>query len=324
MWIFREEEIRELIRVNDEAIGAVEEAFTALSEGKVRQPPVLRVDIPEHRGELDVKTAVIQGEEYFAVKMSSGFFDNPKWGLPSLSGMMILFSTRPGVPEALFLDNGYLTDVRTAAAGAVAAKHLAPEEVDSVGVIGAGTQARYQILALAQVRPFRRLRVYARDPARGEAYAEEMTRRLSVEVRVADSAEEVVRNSDVVVTTTPATEPLIRAEWLHPGLHITAMGSDAEHKQELEPRVLERADRRVCDAKSQCFRLGEMRSAKEAGLLSEADVVELGEIASGRHPGRERQEEITVCDLTGTGVQDTAIALMAFRSLRANGLGTRL
>ncbi|MBH8596498.1 cyclodeaminase [Thermoactinomyces sp. CICC 10523] len=324
MIIFHEREIREVVQINNRAIAVVEEGFTSLATQKVAMPPIMRVDVPENNGEVDVKTAYIPGWDQFAIKVSSGFFNNYQKGLPSLSGMMLLMNTETGIPEAVLLDNGYLTDVRTAAAGAIAAKYLARENPDTVGVIGAGAQARYQMMALKQVRNFKRIMVYGPTQSRVEQYAKEMEEMLGVKVKIARSPEEVVKESEVVVTTTPSRSPVIKAEWLHPGLHITAMGSDAEHKQELEASVFSQADLLVCDVKSQCFRLGELHHGLEQGTISrESEIVELAEITSGMKSGRTDERQITVCDLTGTGVQDTAIAVFAYDQLSARGLGMR-
>jgi ectoine utilization protein EutC len=320
--ILTEKDIRQCVEFDREALAAVEVGFTRLADGKAVMPPIMRIDVPENNGEVDIKSAYVQGLDSFAVKMSSGFFDNRKLGLPSLGGMMILLSAKVGFPEALLLDNGYLTDVRTGLAGAIASKYLAPQRVRTAGVIGVGAQARYQMQALQLVRDFERVLVYGRVPERVDQYIEEMTDALNADVITAASIADVVRQSDVVVTTTPAKEPFLRAEWLHPGLHITAMGSDAEEKNELEPAVLGRADLLVCDSRSQVFRLGEHHHALAAGMITEDDdIVELGELTAGRHPGRQNEEQITVCDLTGTGVQDTAIALLAYRKAQEKKLG---
>jgi ectoine utilization protein EutC len=325
MTILTESEIRSCVTLDQEAISAVAEGFARLAAGEATLPPILRVDIPEHRGEVDVKTAYLHGLDRFAIKIASGFLDNYRLGLPTGSGMMVVVSARTGVPEALLLDNAYLTDVRTGAAGALAARHLARKEIETAGVIGSGTQARYQMVALKQVRDFRRLMVYGILPAQVEEYVAEMGSLLGVEVIRAGDVEEVVRCSDVVVTCTPSREPYLRAEWLHPGLHITAMGSDAEEKQELFPEVLASVDLLACDRKSQCFRLGELHHGLEAGLISREDeIVELGELVSGRRPGRTSDQEITLCDLTGVGVQDTAIALLATRKAAERGLGLQV
>ena len=312
--ILTEDELRACVQLDLAVIDAIEEAFRALARGGVVMPPIMRLDVEAYNGELDIKTAYVPGLDSFAVKMSSGFFDNHKLGLPSLSGLMILFNARTGQPEAVLLDNGYLTDIRTGAAGAVAARYLAPQHVQTAGVIGAGTQARYQVMALQQIRPFQRLLIYSQTAASVENYITDMGEQLGVDIIAAASPEQVVRESQVVVTTTPSRQPLVQADWLHPGLHITAMGSDAEMKQELAAEVLLRADLLVCDDKAQAFRLGELHHALEAGLLTEAaPVVALGDIAAGLVNGRSDDSQITICDLTGTGVQDTAVALLAYR-----------
>ncbi|MFQ6101399.1 MAG: cyclodeaminase [Anaerolineae bacterium] len=323
--ILTEPEIRQCVEMDQEAIAVVEDGFTRLANAEVTLPPIVRVDIPEHKGEVDVKTAHVRGLDSFAIKIASGFFENYRLGLPTGSGMMVIVSARTGIPEAVLLDNGYLTDVRTGAAGAVAARYLARMKIDTAGVIGSGTQARYQMMALKLVRDFRRLMVYGIVPDQVEQYAAEMAPVLGVEIVKAKDAETVVRNSDVVVTATPSREPYLKAEWLHPGLHVTAMGADSEEKQELHADVLGRADLLVCDRKSQCFRLGELHHGLEAGIISQDDpIVELGDLTSGRKPGRRSDEQITICDLTGVGVQDTAIALLAYRKAMEKNLGLRI
>lgn len=320
--ILTEAEIRQCVGLDLEAIRVVEEGFTNLAEGKVTMPPVLALPIPAHNGEVDVKTAYVNGLDSFAVKVASGFYDNYRLGLPSGSGMMLVLSARTGYPEAVLLDNGYLTNVRTGAAGAVAAKHLARREIQTAAVIGSGAQARFQMIALKQVRDYRRLFVYGIVPEDVRRYAAEMAPRLGVDVMVAPDEETAVRSADIVVTTTPSRQPHLKAEWLHPGLHITAMGSDSEEKQELEARVLSRADRLFCDRKSQCIRLGELHHGiREGAIREDHDVIELGEVTSGRKPGRTSDKQITVCDLTGTGVQDTVIALLAYHRGIEKGLG---
>jgi ectoine utilization protein EutC len=325
IYILTETELRKCIRLDMEAVDTIADGFSRLAQGGVDMPPIMRIEVPENNGECDIKTAYVPGFEGFAVKMSSGFFDNHKLGLPSLSGMLALLSTRTGVPQAILLDNGYLTDVRTGAAGAVAARHLARQDIRTAGVIGAGAQGRYQMMALKLVRDYERLLVYDLSAESAARYQAEMSEALGVEVILADSVDSVVRESDSMATTTPSKQPYLKAEWLHPGLHITSMGSDAEDKNELYPDVLGRADLRVCDRKSQVFRLGEHHHALEAGVITEdSPIVELGEITAGQHPGRQGDSQISVCDLTGTGVQDTVIATLAYQKARAMGLGLEI
>jgi ornithine cyclodeaminase len=320
--ILTEAELRRAVALDLEVVDAIAEAFSALATGQVVMPPILHMALPGANGEVDVKTAYVPGLPSFAIKVSPGFFDNPKQGLPSLSGMMMLLSATTGRLEALHLDNGYLTDLRTAAAGAVAARHLARADARVAGVLGAGRQAQVQIEALKLVRPIERVLLWARDPAKAEAAADRMAERLALDVLPVESAERLVLEADVVVTATPARTPLVVSDWLHPGLHVTAMGSDAADKNELHPDVLRRADLLVCDSRAQCAHLGELHHALAGS--AELAVTELGEVTSGRRPGRRSDGQITVCDLTGTGVQDTAIALLAYEKAIAAGFGTRI
>lgn len=318
--ILTETDLRRAVTLGAPVIKAVEEAFRLLASGKVIMPPILSMEIAEAHGEVDVKTAYLPGFEHFAIKVSPGFFDNPKLGLPSLNGLMILFSAKTGLVEALLLDNGYLTDVRTAAAGAVAARHLAPQTVETAGVLGTGVQARLQIEAAHLVRPFSKVLVWGRDPSKAEACARDIAERLGIDAQVA-SAERVVRDSQLVITTTPSREPVLKAAWLHPGLLITAMGSDQGGKNEIDPQAIAMATLYVCDRVSQAEKLGELRSAREAGLLQNVIPPELGEIVSGARTGRSSPHDIIICDLTGTGAQDTAIATHALRAAKAAGAG---
>lgn len=323
--ILTEDEIRECVKLDKDTVLVVEEGFSRLADSDVHLPPIMMIEVPENKGEIDVKSAHIEGYRSFAVKLASGFYENPSKDLPSGSGMMVLISAETGFPQAVLFDNAYLTNVRTGAAGAVVAKYLAPEEVTTAGVIGSGTQARFQMKALQKVRNFERLLVYSRTAENVREYISEMEPALGVEVISADGPEEVVRNSEIVVTTTPSHNPFLEADWLHPGLHITAMGSDTEHKQELFPEVLSSADLLVCDKKSQCFRLGELHYGKEAGLIDpNGDIIELGEITSGQRNGRSLDQEITVCDLTGVGVQDTVIALFCYQKAKERSLGLKV
>ena len=202
--IMTEAELREVVALDVETVDVIEAAFAALAGGEVVMPPILSMDLPAANGEVDVKTAYIPGFEGFAIKVSPGFFDNPKLGLPSLNGLMILFSAQTGLVKALFLDNGYLTDIRTAAAGAVAARHLAPEVVKTAGVIGTGVQARLQMQAAHLVRPFERVIVWGRDEQKAAECAKDLKNSLGVEAEIVSDPAQLVAESQLVVTTTPA------------------------------------------------------------------------------------------------------------------------
>lgn len=310
--ILTEQELRELVHLDMNAVECIESAFATLAHGGVVMPPILSMALEEYNGEIDVKTAYVPGIDSFAVKMSPGFFDNPKIGLPSTSGLMILFSAKTGVLEALLLDNGYLTDVRTAAAGAVATKHLSREDCESICVVGTGMQAQLQLKAALLVRPITKAVIWGRDNTKASRLAESVALELNLDVSSEEDLEQAVRNSDLIVTTTPSTSPLIKADWLQAGQHITAMGSDQEHKNELEAECLVRADVYVADRMSQTRKLGELRSAIQSGLINaESNFPELGDVVAVKVDGRTRDDQITIADLTGTGLQDTAIATLA-------------
>lgn len=323
MLVLREEELRRAVAM-PEAIAAVEGAFAALARGEARLPEPLHLEIPEAEGEVHLKGAHLAGAPFFAFKVASGFWRNPARGLPSGRGLMLAFDASTGLPAALLLDGGYLTDLRTGAAGAVAAKHLARERIESVGVVGAGVQARLQLEALAVVRRFRDVRIWSRTRTRAEACARDVAEAHGVPAEAVGSVEEAVRDADVVLTVTPSREPLVRAEWIAAGTHVTAVGSDGPEKRELDPAVLGRADVVVADRLAQCLRLGEIHQAVDAGILEPATVVELGDIVTGNARGRTKDAQTTVCDLTGVGVQDAAIAALAVERARALGLGREL
>jgi ectoine utilization protein EutC len=323
--VLTESELRQVVKVDHQAVAAIEDAFTWLAEDKVAMPPIMHIEVAEYQGDVDIKSAYVRGLDHFAVKIGAGFFQNYKLGLPNSPAMMIVISAKTGVAEAILLDNAYLTDVRTGAAGAVAAKHLAPSEVTTAGVIGAGAQGRYQMMGLKIVRDFKRLLVYDLDETRVKQYVAEMESTLGVEILPAAGVKEVIRRSQVVVTCTPSRQPYIEPSWLHPGLHITAMGADLADKQELAAEAVARADILVCDRRTQSFKMGEFQHAFKAGLISEASpVIELGEITAGRKAGRQNDDQLSICDLSGTGVQDTAIAHLAVELATRSGLGTEI
>jgi ectoine utilization protein EutC len=316
--VLTETDIRSVIGMDDESLTVVESVYPLITAGVATMPPIMRIDVPEHNGEIDIKSAYLPGHPGIAVKVSAGFFDNPSIGLPSLGGLMLLFDTETGVPRSALFDNGYLTDLRTGLAGAVAARHLSRSDATRVAILGAGVQASMQLEALRLVRPIDSAAVWSRDESRSTGFAAAQSERLGMPVSSADSIAEAVRAADIVVTTTPSTEPLLDHTMLAAGTHVTAVGSDAEHKQELASSLVATARPFVCDSIAQSRRLGELRAAVAAGL--DVEPVELGAVINGT-AGRTSESAITVCDLTGTGAQDTAIAGLAAARCEAADLG---
>ena len=271
-----------------------------------------------------MKTAYVPGFDGFAIKISPGFFDNPKLGLPSVNGLMVYLSARTGLVEALLLDNGYLTNVRTAAAGAVAAKHLSRADASVAAILGAGAQARLQLEALTLVRPIREARMWTRpaEAAQAAAAAAEMTEKLGIPVKAVADAAEAVRGADIVVTTTPASEPILQADWL--------VARPARHRHGLRRRAQERDRSGRLRPRDLCRRQpgadpAPRRTAPCAGGEDGRRRCGLRRARPGdrRHGARPpRADEITLCDLTGTGAQDTAIATLAVARAKAARAGT--
>jgi ornithine cyclodeaminase len=303
--VLRADDVRAALPM-DACIDAVEAALIAYSAGEAESPGVIHLDVPEARGEIHVKAGHIHGAPAYAVKVASGFYAHDP---PAIDGMVVVFDAATGAPTALLLDGGFLTDQRTGAAGGVAARHLAPEHVDTVAVVGTGIQARKQIEALREVRTAGEVRVWGRNAEHAASAAADVGGVATTTV------EEAIRGADVVITCTASTEVLVRSEWVADGAHVTAVGSDGVGKQELDPELLRRADVLAVDSLEQCRRIGELQHALDV----EARAVELGRISSGASPGRTAASQLTVCDLTGVGVQDVAAANAVMANIRGAG-----
>lgn len=310
MQIIALDQIKTILPVID-LMPAIEAGFRRYSAGQSVVPPVGELLLDA--GEVHIKYGYLNGGEHYVIKIASGFFGNPSLGLPTSNGMMLLFSQKSGTPEAILLDEGYLTDIRTAIAGAIAAKYLAPSTVRRIGVAGTGIQARLQLQYLQDVTPCRDVLVWGRGTKQLSTYQTDMAD-LGFNVQTTQDASQLLIECNLIVTTTPATEPLLLAEALRPGTHITAMGSDTPHKQELDPRILAQANIVVADSIEQCLLRGEISKAIGAGLLRPDDLVELGNVIDGKAAGRTSDEQITIADLTGVAVQDIQIATSVFEA----------
>jgi ornithine cyclodeaminase len=297
-------------------IPLIEEGFAAYSRGDAVVPPVGELVFEDPPGDVHIKYGYIKGDDFYVIKIASGFYDNPKFGLPSGDGLMLVFSQKTGVLEAILLDEGYLTNLRTAVAGAVVAKHLAPRQVSAVGIVGAGVQGRMQLDWLRRVRKFDEAVVWGIDEEELGAYRRDMES-PGLRIRTTLRAEEVAAAANLIVTCTPATAPILKAEWIRPGTHITAVGSDTAAKQELEAAILARADRVVVDSLSQSELRGEVYKAVSAGAITRDRLVELGRVISDERLRRASDDEITVADLTGVAVQDIQISKAVWLAIRS-------
>lgn len=290
----------------------IEAGFVAYSEGRSSVPPVGELILD--RGEVHIKYGFIRDQPWYVIKVASGFYKNPERGLPSGDGLMLVFEQATGRPVAALLDQGHLTDVRTAAAGAIAARYLAPKRVERIGVAGTGVQARLQVEHLKAVTPCRAVLAWGRSDERLEAYRQDVSA-MGFDVEVTRDVAELGERCNLIVTTTPSSDPLLKANHIRPGTHVTAIGSDAPHKQELEGGVLAKASLVVADSRSQCQERGEIARALETGAVSPDQVSELGDVIAGRAPRRAGDDQITVFDSTGVAVQDIQIASAVAKAL---------
>jgi ornithine cyclodeaminase/alanine dehydrogenase len=317
--ILTRSEVASLLTLAD-AIDAVEEAFRLYAEGRSLEPGLLHIDAPP--GEFHIKAGGLQLDRtYFGLKINGSFFQNRKrYGLPNIQGGIVLFDADYGYPLAL-MDSIEITIQRTGAAVAVAAKHLARPESSVVTICGCGNQGRVQLQALCQVLPITRAYAYDAIEEAAARFAAEMSEQLGIAVTAESNLERAAQQSDVVATCTPSKRFYIHKSYIRPGSFVAGVGADSPDKQELEPMLLV-GSKVVVDLLDQCKHVGELHHALEAGLLTEQDVHgELGAVVAGQVPGRTSAEEITVFDATGTALQDTAAAVLAYERALEAGLG---
>ncbi|PJO48133.1 ornithine cyclodeaminase family protein [Brucella pituitosa] len=319
MILLSKSEIQTLISIDDGAVSAIRDAYVAVTDGRGNVPPVGHLDLPRNNGECHIKYGYISGDPVFVVKIAVGFYDNPSIGLPSSNGVMVAASATTGQIVAVLSDEGWLTDLRTGIGGAVATFALCRSDSRRFGIVGTGTQSRFQARALAALagKPIH-FAVWGRSEVKANELANEL-QQDGLQVEVATDLADLCRDSDVIVTTTPSTTPLIKAEWITKGTHITAMGADTPGKQELDENIVVSADVRVSDISRQCLERGEFAVAFNKGLITENDCVELGQILSGKAKGRTSNDDITIADLTGIATQDIAITRTVLE--RVPGLG---
>ncbi len=304
--LFSPEEIRKRLETVDPVL-CVEEAFRSFSRGEAIVPPPGELIFHNPPGDVHIKYGYIGGGAVYVVKIASGFYENPRHGLPSSNGVMLAFDRQTGALAAILDDRGHLTDIRTAAAGAVAAKYLAPENVETIGVIGTGLQAELQVKFLQSVRPCKNILVWGRRAEAAESYAERM-RKDGYTVAVASSVEDVAERCRIIVTTTASHEPHLHGAMIRPGTHVTAMGADTPDKRELHADIFAAADLVAVDSRVQGALRGDLKGALDARTVELERVSELGQIIAGTAKGRSSAGQVTVAALTGLAVQDVAIA----------------
>ncbi len=309
-------EIKDVIQKNSavDLIQAIEEGFVMYSRKKVVVPPVGYLGFKHPPGDVHIKYGYIEGDEYYVIKIASGFYNNPSLGLNTGNGMLLLFSQKTGETLSILLDEGYLTDIRTAAAGAVAAKYLAPSKVSAIGIVGTGTQARLQLEYLKPVTPCREVIVWGRSEEKLSIFKNDPLLK-DFSITTTTDIQYLSNGCNLIVTTTPSRKALLMSAHIRPGTHITAMGADADGKQEIDPLLFAKADIIVADSKDQCIDHGDCFYAVTGGIVDPSKIVELGQVIENKNLRRTNYDQITVADLTGVAIQDIQITKYVFLKL---------
>ena len=310
MQIISLEDIKSILPQVD-LIQEIESGFKAYSNDLVVVPPVGELSFQSPPGDVHIKYGYIKGDEVYVIKIASGFYENTSAGLPAGNGMMLVFNQKTGQPVAMLQDECYLTDIRTAVAGAITAKYLAPKHVECIGIVGTGVQARLQLQYLRDIIECNNVIVWGRSSDALSDYKEAMTKR-GYKIKTVTDISDIIDYCQLIVTCTPSEEVLINR--VNPGTHITAMGSDTISKRELSSDVLLQADIVVTDSRSQSKERGEIYQASKDGF-SVNGTTELGEIILGTAQSRTQQEQITIADLTGVAVQDIQISKAILKNL---------
>ena len=320
LWL-SEEEVSSLLTM-DEAILAVEEAFREHGLGTAQMPPKSYLHYTKYQGDLRTMPAYLEGMDATGVKVVNVHPDNPARGIPTVMAVVILHSPKTGAPTAV-MGGTFLTNMRTGAAGAVAARYLARKGSRRVGLLGAGAQARTQLLGIAKTFDIEKVSIADVSPERCRSLVDWAKSFLAAEYFISSDIRDIC-DADILVTTTPSRSPLVKDEWISPGTHINAIGADAAGKEELDPAILKRS-KVVVDDIVQASHSGEVNVPLGEGLLAPGEIYgTIGEVVAGKVPGRMDDEEVTVFDSTGLAIQDVATAMGVYSRALARGLGTRL
>jgi ornithine cyclodeaminase len=311
--IFNLGQIKEVLKKIDPIL-AIEEGFIAYSQGEVVVPPVGELIFKDPPGDMHIKYGYIIDDDYYVIKIASGFYENRKLNLPTNTGLMLVFKQKTGELASILLDEGYLTNVRTAAAGAVAAKYLAPKNVRSIGIFGPGTQGRIQMEYLKQIIDCKDVIVWGINQQELDAYKADMEP-LGFKIQTTLDPNSISSICNLIVTATPSTSPLLWADHIQKETHITATGADTPEKNELDPKILQKANIIDADSISQCLLRGENYQTIKAGLLEKENLAELEKIITNKKLQRSSDEQITVADLTGVAVQDIQISKAVNKAL---------
>jgi len=311
--IINRDEILSIVK-NIDVGAAMEHGFIEYSNGNCVVPPVGELLFEKSNGETHIKYGYIKDDLYYVIKIASGFYNNPQLGIPSSQGLMLIFNQKTGVTEAVLLDEGHLTNIRTAAAGALAAKYFAPKNIKNVGIVGTGIQGKLQLQYLQNYTPCNKVWIWDINNENALKYKLELG--SDFDIHIAESIAELAQKCNLIVTSTPSQDALIKADNIQEGTHITAVGSDTPEKQEIESEILAKADIVVSDSIAQSKSRGEIYRATQDGYISHEKVIELGTAIQQKQLQRTSEKQITVVDLTGVAVQDIMIAQSVYLSYK--------
>lgn len=328
--VLSQEQIKPIVSIKD-AVDAVENVYCLKAEGKTSVWPLVTYDFEVGVSDMDIKSGYIGGLNIFGMKSVSYFSRNSIVGLPNLIGVLTVYNAENGVPLGI-MDAGYITCIRTGAAGALGIKYLAREDATKLTMVGAGKQALYQMAAALVVRPnIDKIRIYdGLSTENAKNVAKDAVRLLeelginasSVCFEAVTNLEAAVRDSDIIVTTTPSREPIVMNDWVKPGTHFSCVGSDVSGKQEIDENILPRMKVYV-DDRTQCINVGEIEIGIKKNVISPEDICgELGEVILGRKQGRTSKDDITLFDTTGMAIQDLVTAKKVLDIAEEKGIGT--
>ncbi|MFD8375811.1 ornithine cyclodeaminase family protein [Streptomyces sp. NPDC059688] len=317
--LYTADRIRAAVDLSD-LVEPIADAFTAFSTTEGARAPIMVLPVA-NGGDSHIKAAHLPGSRHFLVKIANWFPGNRTRGLPQGGGFVALFDASTGAVTALLEDEHHLSDLRTAAAGAVCARALSRPDACRATILGTGRQAGLQARALSLVRPIRQIDLWGRDQHRASALADRLSQDLPhVHITAVTDPKRAVRRSDIVVTATATPTPVLSGSWLRPGQHITALGADDPAKREIDGACLHRATRVIVDSRELALKYGDIYAAIACGEVTEDRIDgEIGEVLAGRIPGRCAREDITVAKLIGIGPQDAAAAETALTLLRRTG-----
>ena len=323
MLVLSEKQVHSLIEI-DELIAALSQAHIQYSTGKAVMPVRLVVPLPQIGGRITSMPGYLNADKALGMKVVTYFQNNPKQNLPAILATIMLFSAETGKMIAA-MDGSYITAIRTACASAMATKVLANPQTPVLGILGAGVQARAHIQALARVRKLEKIKLYSPSGASAAALKQEMAPQFQATIEATNSADEAVRNADLVVTVTTAKEPILKKDWLKPGVHINAVGSHRPDLREIDGATLARAKVVVDSREAIMAECGDILLAIKEGSIAKENIHgEIGEVLAGTKPGRARADEITLYKSVGIAIQDVATANLVYYKALKQGVGTNV